>query len=209
MLDYSQELKAWAAELAEFHLPRWEELPTLSLYMDQVVAYINDTLVFLLADPNEQAPKRKREDRLLTAAMINNYVKQHFVPKPDKKRYHREHLACLIVYALFKQVLPLTDIQKGVYLQLALSDNDFQKAYDLFCEQVERALASVASVALEDIAEHPQLFAQQPLTVLGTSMSALALASKILAQKVLALNTIDGQSDYRVDATLAGTNQTQ
>ena len=55
MIDYSQELNDWAKELAEIRLPRWEELPSLNLYMDQVVAYINDTLAFRLAAPNGQS----------------------------------------------------------------------------------------------------------------------------------------------------------
>lgn len=200
MIEYSQELNEWAQELAEFQLPRWEELPSLNLYMDQVVAYINETLSFLLVDPNAPVSKGKKEDRLLTSAMINNYVKQHFIPKPEKKRYQREHLACLIVYALFKQVLPLTDIQKGVYLQLALCGHDFQKAYDTFCQQVEACLAYVSDVARGKPAEKfiDSNFSQ---TVLGTGMSALSLASKILAQKVLALNTLDDTTDYGVEMT--------
>lgn len=200
MIDYSQELNDWAKELAEIRLPRWEELPSLNLYMDQVVAYINDTLAFLLADPNGQSQKGKKEDRMLTSAMINNYVKQHFIPKPEKKRYHREHIACLMVYALFKQVLPLTDIQKGVYLQLELSDHDFQKAYDRFCEQIELSLAYVADVAQGKAVEQTT-FAEMPLTILGTSMAALSLASKILAQKVLALNNYDDVTDYGVEGS--------
>lgn len=200
MIDYSQELKEWAHALADFRLPRWEELPSLNLYMDQVVAYINETLEFLLVDPTGQVPKGKKEDRFLTSAMINNYVKQHFIPKPEKKRYHREHLACLIVYALFKQVLPLTDIQKGVYLQLELCEHNFQKAYDLFCDQVEASLAAVADVAKgESIEKMP--CSELSLSVLGTRMSALSLASKILAQKVLALNNYDDITDYGVEGT--------
>ena len=35
MKDYSQELNAWAEELSAVHLPRWDELPSLNLYMDQ------------------------------------------------------------------------------------------------------------------------------------------------------------------------------
>lgn len=198
MIEYSQELNEWAKELAEFHLPRWEELPSLNLYMDQVVAYINETLEFLLVDPNTQAPKGKKEDRLLTSAMINNYVKQHFIPKPEKKRYHREHLACLIVYALFKQVLPLTDIQKGVYLHLALCEHNFQVAYDTFCQQVEANLVYVADVA-QGKPVHELIDSEMPQSVLGTGMSALSLASKILAQKVLALNTQDDTMDYGVE----------
>lgn len=198
MIEYSQELNEWAQELAEFHLPRWEELPSLNLYMDQVVAYINETLEFLLVDPNTQAPKGKKEDRLLTSAMINNYVKQHFIPKPEKKRYHREHLACLIVYALFKQVLPLTDIQKGVYLHLTLCEHNFQVAYDTFCQQVEANLVYVADVA-QGKPVHELIDSEMPQSVLGTGMSALSLASKILAQKVLALNTQDDTIDYGVE----------
>lgn len=200
MIDYSQELNDWAKELAEIRLPRWEELPSLNLYMDQVVAYINDTLAFLLADPNGQSQKGKKEDRMLTSAMINNYVKQHFIPKPEKKRYHREHIARLMVYALFKQVLPLTDIQKGVYLQLELCDHDFQKAYDRFCEQIELSLAYVADVAQGKAVEQTT-FAEMPLTILGTSMAALSLTSKILAQKVLALNNYDDVTDYGVEGS--------
>ncbi len=198
MIEYSQELNEWAKELAEFHLPRWEELPSLNLYMDQVVAYINETLEFLLVDPNTQASKGKKEDRLLTSAMINNYVKQHFIPKPEKKRYHREHLACLMVYALFKQVLPLTDIQKGVYLQLALCEHNFQVAYDTFCQQVEANLVYVADVA-QGKPVREVVDSEMPQSVLGTGMSALSLASKILAQKVLALNTQDDTMDYGVE----------
>ncbi|MEE0510492.1 MAG: DUF1836 domain-containing protein [Peptococcaceae bacterium] len=198
MNEYSQELNEWAKELAAFRLPRWEELPSLNLYMDQVVAYINETLEFLLVDPNTQAPKGKKEDRLLTSAMINNYVKQHFIPKPEKKRYHREHLACLIVYALFKQVLPLTDIQKGVYLQLSLCDRNFQMAYDTFCQQVEANLLYVADVA-QGKPVRELVDSEMPQSVLGTGMAALSLASKILAQKVLALNTQDDTIDYGVE----------
>ena len=196
MIDYSQELNEWAQELAQVHLPRWEELPSLNLYMDQVVAYINDTLAFVLADPNGSMQKGKKEDRMLTSAMINNYVKQHFIPKPEKKRYSREHIACLMVYALFKQVLPLTDIQKGVYLQLALCDRNFQTAYDMFCEQVENSLAYVA-----DLAQGKSMAVtsgETPLSILGTSMAALSLATKLLAQKVLALNSDDDITDYGV-----------
>lgn len=194
MADYSKELGAWAEALATVKLPRWQALPTLALYMDQVVAYINESLAFILADPNPDAPaqKGKKEDRLLTAAMINNYVKQHFIPKPQKKRYQREHLACLIVYALLKQVLPLSDIQKGVAVQLALNGGDFAKAYDMFCDQVEHSLAAVAELAQGKMAGDA-FCPDRSHDTLGTSMAALSLASKLLAQKVLALNSVSGE----------------
>ena len=172
-----------------FHCPRWSELPDLDLYMDQVVTFLEQSLSVF-----------SEGEKPITATMINNYVKQHFIPKPEKKRYHREHIACLMVYALFKQVLPLTDIQKGVYLQLELCDHDFQKAYDRFCEQIELSLAYVADAAQGKAVEQTT-FAEMPLTILGTSMAALSLASKILAQKVLALNNYDDVTDYGVEGS--------
>ena len=85
MENYSKDLYNWAEALGNVHIPRWEELPQLSLYMDQVLFYINDTLSFLNVSTSKD--DKKKDDKLLTSAMINNYVKQHFVTKPNKKRY--------------------------------------------------------------------------------------------------------------------------
>lgn len=197
MIDYSEALNEWAEELGAVHLPRWGELPTLSLYMDQVLLYINETLSFLNVEQTEPSAEgsRKRGEQLLTAAMINNYVKQRFVPKPEKKRYQREQIACLIVYVLLKQVLPLTDIQKGIYLQLALCDRNFQAAYDIFCRQVEGSLSCVSDLA-QGHAVDKAVYAEMPLSILGTSMAALSLATKLIAQKVLALNSTEEGEDF-------------
>lgn len=197
MIDYSEALNEWAEELGAVHLPRWDELPTLSLYMDQVLLYINETLSFLNVEPQQalESNAHKRGEQLLTAAMINNYVKQRFVPKPEKKRYQREHIACLIAYVVLKPVLPLTDIQKGIYLQLALCDRDFQKAYDIFCRQVEESLQCVSDLAQGKISDRA-VYSEMPLSILGTSMSALSLATKLIAQKVLSLNTAEDGENF-------------
>lgn len=199
MKDYSQELNAWAEELSAVHLPRWDELPSLNLYMDQVLEYINETLSFLMVQPPDPNNHSKGDDKLLTSAMINNYVKQKLIPKPEKKRYQRRHIACLIVYVLLKQVLPLTDIQKGIYLQLELCDRDFQVAYDLFCRQTEVGFTYVSDLTQSKI-KNEQSYYTMPVTVLGTSMAALSLATKLIAQKVLALNIPeDNGHDYAID----------
>ena len=199
MKDYSQELNAWAEELSAVHLPRWDELPSLNLYMDQVLEYINETLSFLIVQSPDPSNHSKGEDKHLTSAMINNYVKQKLIPKPEKKRYQRRHIACLIVYVLLKQVLPLTDIQKGIYLQLELCDRDFQVAYDLFCRQTEVGFTYVSDLTQSKI-KNEQSYYTMPVTVLGTSMAALSLATKLIAQKVLALNIpADNGHDYAIE----------
>ena len=61
--------------LSAFHIPRWNELPTVELYLDQVVKLINGVLAPYInfnLDP-------KDESELLTKTMINNYVKNIFL----------------------------------------------------------------------------------------------------------------------------------
>ena len=58
-----QRMRKWESYLNEHALPKWEELPALDLYMDQVVALINSYLGFL--------PKEVGMDAVVTAAAIN------------------------------------------------------------------------------------------------------------------------------------------
>ncbi|KXT73720.1 hypothetical protein SGODD07_00378 [Streptococcus gordonii] len=55
--------------------PLWQELPDLDLYLDQVLLYVNSV--------NQKA--FPGQEKVLTAAMINNYVKHAHIQKPIKK----------------------------------------------------------------------------------------------------------------------------
>ena len=66
--------------LKEFLLPSWEDFPSIELYMDQVVALLNEYLSIFLV------PK---SDMQITSTMINNYVKLKTIPAPVKKRYSK------------------------------------------------------------------------------------------------------------------------
>ena len=58
-------------KLLSFHCPRWEELPDIQLYVDQVVSYIEMHLTDLDV---------AQDGKLITASMINNYVKMKLIP---------------------------------------------------------------------------------------------------------------------------------
>ena len=58
----------------------WEELPDLSLYMDQLISYM----------PRQLIPTETEGDPL-TAAMVNNYIKAGLLPRAEGKRYSRVH----------------------------------------------------------------------------------------------------------------------
>ena len=54
MKQSEQEMKEWAQQLNAVHLPRWEELPDIDLYMDQVMTLMDRYLDLLLGQNHEK-----------------------------------------------------------------------------------------------------------------------------------------------------------
>ncbi len=115
-------------EMVTYHCPRWEELPQLALYIDQVVLYLQENLSVF--DSNSA----------ITPAMINNYVKQKIVPPPVKKKYGREHLAYFFVIFTMKRVTSIS--QLGRILRIFTERYSSDVAYNQFCAELEYALKS-------------------------------------------------------------------
>lgn len=103
-------------------LPRWDELPNLELYSDQVLIYINNMLT----------SKYDEDEKLITATMINNYVKHKHVDKPVKKKYNRQQLARLIAIVFLKDVFALQEISET--LELLGRKYGSEKLYNYFID---------------------------------------------------------------------------
>ena len=97
-------LRRWEKYLNEFRLPRWEEIPDLGLYMEQIIDLLKQYLDYL--------PPELKEEQFITAATINNYVRTKVMPEPKKKRYYREHIAYLLMILTLKQTLSIAMIQR-------------------------------------------------------------------------------------------------
>ncbi|MDP2814164.1 MAG: DUF1836 domain-containing protein [Erysipelotrichaceae bacterium] len=111
------------------HLPQWEELPDIDLYMDQVLSLIDRYLTPIGVKP-------------VTAAMINNYVKLKLIPKPVAKRYSRMHVAYIFAIAILKDVFEISQIQAGVMTEIRLLG--LKNAYNLFTSEIESAVSLVS-----------------------------------------------------------------
>lgn len=159
--------EAWGFALTQYHIPRWNELPDLELYMDQVISQLDKYLAVLNAEHVEH---------FVTASMINNYVKMNLLPAPVKKRYGRVHLAHLVVICLLKQVLSIPEVKELVDTSLSGAE-DLPAAYNTFCTVQEKAYADIAARA------HGSVNANGP--ALAIEMAALAGASKALTQSLL------------------------
>ena len=121
-----------AACAAGFALPRYAELPTVGLYLDQSVQFVNGCFCTF-------------QGVELTASMVSNYVKQRLIPAPQKKVYTAEQLARLMFIAAVKPVVPL----EGLRLMFGIQEDSYAlcTAYDYFCDEFENMLFAAFGVA--------------------------------------------------------------
>ena len=95
----AEKLAKWEKNLESYQLPRWDTIPNLGLYMEQVITLLKEYLSYL--------PTEDEEDQVITAAAINNYVRKKVMPMPVKKRYYRSHIAYLIIICSLKQSMSI------------------------------------------------------------------------------------------------------
>lgn len=124
---------AYARTLVGLHLPRFAEIPSIDLYMDQLVTYLEGSL----------APLYRSDEKIITRSMVNNYVKQGVLASASGKRYSRSHIAYLIVICTLKQTFSIAEIDRLIRMQIASFDT--QVAYDYFCTSLEEALRALFS----------------------------------------------------------------
>ena len=124
----------FAEKVQAFSLPKYNELPTIGLYLDQVTQYINNYVV----------PVGCPE---ITASMISNYVKQNIIPAPVIKQYPRETIAYLIAISICKSALSIESMGKMFAKQRQIYD--VQTAYDYFCCELENVLYYISGLKEE------------------------------------------------------------
>ena len=66
-------------EIAGFHIPRWNEIPKIDLYLDQLVCLLEQYLSNYI--------KNDDSEKIITKTMINNYVKHKIINPPVNKKY--------------------------------------------------------------------------------------------------------------------------
>ena len=76
-IDTKDILNSILASISRIDYIKPEESPGIDLYMDQVTTFMDEHLA---------SSKRRREDKVLTKTMINNYAKNNLLPPPVKKK---------------------------------------------------------------------------------------------------------------------------
>ena len=136
--------------LNDIHMPRWNELPNVDLYLDQVVTFINSSLnSFILSSVSNSS---KTENQVLTKTMINNYAKNNLLPSPVKKKYSKEHIYILTFIYYFKNILSISDIQKLLNpLTEKFFDKDSVPDLDYIYSEIFSMESSLAKPLSKDI----------------------------------------------------------
>lgn len=114
-----------AEKIKNFRMPRYEELPSGGLYLEQVTQYINGVL----------APLNCTE---LTSSMISNYVKKGIILGPTKRLYYTDQIAYLLFIAIAKTVISMEHIQLMCEQQRATYTEEV--AYNYYCNEFENVL---------------------------------------------------------------------
>ncbi len=115
--------------LADFKLPHWNDLPAIPLYLEQVLSLVDEWLGPYLMQDNKP---------IMTKTMINNYVKQKYIPAPVKKKYDRLTVAYIFIIAVLKPLYTIDEIM--TFVRLALDFSGDEVAYDQFCDNIEAAV---------------------------------------------------------------------
>lgn len=120
-------------EIADFHIPRWNELPNIDLYIDQVINFLDSSL--------SNYVYKEKESSVLTKTMINNYVKHSIILATTNKKYNKEHIANLFIICILKQIYSINDIAE--LIKMATAKVPVEKAYDSFCTELENAISTI------------------------------------------------------------------
>jgi len=111
-----------------FSYPKWEDIPNIDLYLDQVLLYVNQVC----------APISPDKDKGLTASMVNNYVKHGYLTKPDKKKYQRKQIARLIAITTLKSVFSIQEIAQT--LNTLQTQASSEQLYDAFVDYMNHGI---------------------------------------------------------------------
>ena len=176
----AHKLRRWDKFITDYHLPEWETIPDFGLYMDQVIVLLEQYLSFI---PSPAGTK----EHFVTSSTINNYVRLKIMPAPVKRKYHRVHIAYLIMILTMKQSISISDVQKVIPPDS--SEEEVRVVYENYSEKFRR-LALFFNQQVQSGAEGihtPGQSTDNAVELLVIESALIAGFSKILAEKLIRL----------------------
>lgn len=124
-------------ELENINLPSWDSLPNYGIYKEGLLRYLNEIL----------RPLHVVEKNLISSSMVNNYVKLGYIDRPEKKKYYRSSIAQLVVISIFKQVISIEDLAKGIDIEMSTFGlKDVYENFENIFNQARKAILTSEKV---------------------------------------------------------------
>jgi len=179
-------LRRWEKYLEVYQLPAWKDIPDIGLYMEQVIILLKDYLDYL--------PPELKDEQIITAATINNYVRTKIMPEPIKKKYYRVHIAYLIMICTLKQSLPIAVLQKIIPMNIETEEvksiyDQYSDRHSIAVEYFLKETRLIAGPILEHTDRIPQSVDNIPDLITMSAIHAGLL--KLTAEKLLLLEGKD------------------
>ena len=187
-MRYEQYAKNLAEEYKEKGISDGSSFPDMQLYMDQMVAFLNEELA--IYGKNGSGP--------VTKSMVSNYTKHHMIPGPDGKRYSRSHCLFALMVFYLKECFSMDQVERFVKPLITNLSSEWDDEIDIqamykevtefakeaeadFPQQLEKRIESIKAFLEEknqddDISE---------LTMLILMLVMRSNAERFLAEKLL------------------------
>jgi hypothetical protein len=170
-----KELSDFSNALSSYETESWRNFPSIDLYMDQVVTYL-ERLVNIFGEVGDTS-------KVITSSMVNNYVKEGYLKRPINKKYDKVHLVTLYIMSMLKPILPIPLIANS------LGDFQNEQEYQNFFEDLTKLqdesfnkISNKLSAALEQINEDDY---ETALRLFALQLTSEANARRIAAEKIL------------------------
>lgn len=188
-------LRRWEKYLTSYRLPEWENIPDIGLYMEQVIELLKIYLDYL--------PPELKENQIITAAAINNYVRKKIMPEPKKKKYYRVHIAYLIIICSLKQSLSISTLQKMI--PVGLTEEELRSFYISYSHRHNLAtkyfIGQVRDAAAGILNHDPvSEMATESTEDLITAAAVVSGFARLLAEKLLLLEGKTADNDASTES---------
>ena len=170
-------LERWDRFITNYHLPDWDSIPDLGLYMDQVVVLLVQYLSFIPSIPGGK-------ESFVTSSAINNYVRLKIMPAPVKRKYYRVHIAYISISDVQK-ILPADSSEDCVRSVYEAYSEKFRQLALFFNQQVQSAATDIRTPSGDEEGAVGRLVIECGL---------IAGFSKILAEKLIRLCDADTEA---------------
>lgn len=155
-----------------FHYPRYQELPEDLVFIDELVALVNEVHADL---PSSARNGRKS----FTRSMASNYMKQGLTPPAVGKKYSREHI-CLILFAATVKLVENAE-ETMALSKLVFASGDYERVQDMLAEAFNKSMETARARA-EGAATGRMEFRDEE--ALLTALLSESVAAKVAAHLV-------------------------